>query len=82
MAAWYAVTGLAGPFARSGDYRLILDVANGDCRWEVAEGAPPARRLVVPLLSDAVLARVLEDWLIASLDEYRRGGPDSDGQRK
>ena len=63
----YAVRGLAGPFARSGEHALDFDAASGSHRWLPPAAGQAPRTCVRPLPSDAAMATLLEDLMLASL---------------
>lgn len=69
IAALYAVRGLSGPVARSGDFALTVDVETGRHKWhehsKLMNAGP--RRLVLPTVPDERLAQTIEDVMIASL---------------
>lgn len=67
VTALYAVRGLAGPYALSGPRELVLDPVAGGHRWLPPVAGAPARHQVVPIASDAVMARIIEDLMLASL---------------
>ena len=68
IAALYAVRGLGGPFAVSGDRPLAYDGMTGCHDWDSEIVPAHPRRLVLPLLADEPLATMIEDLMIASLD--------------
>lgn len=67
VTALYAVRGLAGPFALGGGRGLDFAAEDGRHHWRILGAGLPPRRQVVPLSGDAVMARIIEDLMVASL---------------